>query len=37
MKKKSGDITLQMCTKNFDHIMYGSWDMVHMTDGKSDI
>ena len=36
MKRKPGDIISQMCTKNYD-IMYGSWDMVHKTDGKSDI
>ena len=29
MKNMSGDIImLHMCTKNYDHIMYGSWDMV---------
>ena len=29
-KKKPGDIiTLHMCTKNCDHMMYDSWDMVH--------
>ena len=22
-------IILHMCTKNYDHMMYGSWDMVH--------
>ena len=27
-KKKPGDIIiLHMCTKNYDHMMYGSWDM----------
>ena len=36
-------IILHMYTKNYDHMMYGSWDMVHVTqtdiqmDGKSDI
>ena len=27
------------CTKNYDHMMYGSWDMVRdwQTDGQSDI
>ena len=29
MKKKSGDIIiLYMCTKNYDQMMYCSWDMV---------
>ena len=29
MKKIPGDIIiLHMCTKNYDHLMYGSWDMV---------
>ena len=29
-KKMPGDIvTLHMCTINDDHMMYGSWDMVH--------
>ena len=40
MRKKPGDtITLHMCTKNYDQMMYGSWDMVHngRMDGKSDI
>ena len=34
-----GIIILQMCTKNNDHIMYGSWNMVHdrQTDRKSGI
>ena len=28
MKKASGDvIILQMCTKNHDHVIYGSWEM----------
>ena len=42
-----GDIIiLHMCTKNYNQMMYGSWDMVHdrrtdrqrdgQTDGKSD-
>ena len=30
MKKLPGDIiTLQMCTINDNHMMYGSWDMEH--------
>ena len=30
MKKMSGDIIiLHTCTKNYDQMMYGSWDMVH--------
>ena len=36
MKKNPGDIIiLHMCTKNYDHIMYSSWDMFHdrWTDG----
>ena len=40
MKKESGDIIiLHMYTKNYDHMMYSSWDMVHdrWTDGKSDL
>ena len=44
MKKAHGDIIiLHMCTKNDDHMMYRSWDMVRdrwtdeQTDGKSDI
>ena len=29
MKKTTGDIIiLHMCTKNYDQMMYGSWDMV---------
>ena len=29
-KKKPGDIIiLRKCTKYYDHMMYGSWDMVH--------
>ena len=29
MKKMPGDIIiLHMCTKNLDHMIYGSWDMV---------
>ena len=27
MKKRPGDIILQLCTTNDDHMMYGSWDM----------
>ena len=44
MKKMPGDITiLDMCTKNYGQMMYGSWDMVcdrqmdGRTDRKSDI
>ena len=34
-KKKPGDIIiLHMCTKNYDHMMQGSWDKVH--EGRSD-
>ena len=29
MKKTLGDITLQQCTKNHDHMLYCSWDMMH--------
>ena len=30
MKKMPGDIIiLHMCTKNYDQMMYSSWDMVH--------
>ena len=30
MKKTPGDIIiLHTCTKNYDQMMYGSWDMVH--------
>ena len=30
IKKTPGDIIiLHMCTKNYDQMMYGSWDMVH--------
>ena len=30
MKKKYGDIIIsQICYKNYDHMMNGSWDMVH--------
>ena len=29
MKKRPGDIILHKCTKNYDQIIYGSWDMVH--------
>ena len=31
-------ITLHKCTKNYDHMMYGSWDMVYnrWTDGETD-
>ena len=43
-KKTPEDIIfLHMCTKNYDQIMYGSWDMVRIgrmdrkTDWKSDI
>ena len=41
IKKKTpgGIIILHKCTKNYNLMMYGSWDMVHDrgTDGKSDI
>ena len=34
-KKTLGDIIiLHMCTKNYDHMMYSSWDMVH--DGRME-
>ena len=34
MKKTTGDIIiLHMCTKNYDQMMYGSWDMVR--DGRT--
>ena len=43
-KKMPGDIIiLHMSTKNYDQMMYSSWDVVHnrrtdrRTDGKSDI
>ena len=30
IKKTLGDIIiLHMCTKNYDHMMYSSWDMMH--------
>ena len=35
----SGDIiVLHLCTKNYGHMMYGSWDMVRnrRTDGQMD-
>ena len=33
MKKMPGDIiTLHMCTKNHDHMMYSSWDMEYNTE-----
>ena len=36
MKKTPGDIIiLHICTKNYDHMMYGSWDMVR--DGWKEI
>ena len=28
MKQKPGDIILHKCTKNYDQMMYGSWDML---------
>ena len=33
-----GDIILYMCTKNNDHIMYSSWNMVcnRQTDGQTE-
>ena len=35
MKKMPGDIIiLHMCTKNYDHMMYGSWDMLR--DGRTE-
>ena len=35
MKKVSADIIiLHLCTKNYDHMMYGSWDM--MSNGQMD-
>ena len=35
MKKMPGDIIiLHLCTTNYDHMMFGSWDMLH--DGYSD-
>ena len=44
MKKNTGDIIiLHMCTKNYDKMMYRSWDIVHdrwrdrWMDRKSDI
>ena len=42
-KKPLGDIILHMCTKNYNQMMYSSWDIVRdgrtdrMSDGKSDI
>ena len=39
MKKTPGDnIILHKCTKNYDHMMHRSWDMVHdgWTDGWMD-
>ena len=30
MKKKPGDIILHMCPKNYDHMIYGSWDMLYI-------
>ena len=39
MKKTPGDIIiLQICTKDNDHIMYGSWNIMHSrrTDGWMD-
>ena len=36
MKKTPGDIiTLHMCTKKYDQMMYGSWDMLR--DGRTDV
>ena len=48
MNKNAGDIIiLHMCTKNYEQMMYGSWDMLRdrrvdgqmdrRMDGKSDI
>ena len=39
MKKTRGDvIILHMCVKNYDQMMYCSWDMVRdgRTDGRTD-
>ena len=39
MKKTPGDIIiLHTCTKNYDQMMYSSWDMVHngWMDGQTD-
>ena len=39
MKKATGDIIiLHMCTKNYDQMMHGSWDMVHdrQTDRRTE-
>ena len=39
MKTTTGDIIiLHMCTKNYDQMMYGSWDVVpdRQTDGRMD-
>ena len=29
LKKKPGDIILHMCITNYNHIIYGSWDIKH--------
>ena len=33
-----GDIILHMCAKNYDQMLYGSWDVVRdgWTDGQTD-
>ena len=39
MKKTPQDIIiLHMCTKHYDQMLYGSWDMVcdRQTDGETD-
>ena len=39
MKEIYGDIIiLHVCNKNYDQMMYGSWDMVHdrRTDGQTN-
>ena len=39
MKETPGDIIiLHMCTKTYDQMMYGSWDMLRegRTDGRTD-
>ena len=37
-KKMPGDIIFHMCTKSYDHMMYGSWDMVQdeQMDGQQE-
>ena len=38
MNKEPGDIILHKCTKNYDQMMYGSWDMLRdrLRDGQTD-